>query len=518
MQATLARALDYHRRGMLAEAQSAYQLLLAQDLGHFDALHMLGVLALQRKDPGTALDFIGKAIAIDAGHAAAYSNRGAAFRELGNFESALSDYDRALAIDSQDAEIHCSRGMLLEQMQRLEPALQSYDRAIALRADYWEAHFARANVLRRLDRPHEALLGYERALSYRRDAAELWHALGAAQLHLNQVDAAIISFDAAIARREGFAEAHWSRATALLLKGNLRDGFHHLEWRRQKPRRVVSEAPKPSPAPEWRGDVPVAGKTLLLRAEQGLGDSIQFCRYATLLAERGARVIVEADRRLVTLLSSLAGVSGVIATGEPLPLHDLHIPMMSLPCAFHTTLDDIPAPVRYLSAPSAAAEYWRVRLEGAPGLRVGLAWSGSALNGNDRYRSISLAALIAQLPAEIRYVSLQSQPRREDVEVLRYAPHIWDFSDDLGDFATTAGLCECLDLVVSVDSSMAHLSAALGKPTWILMPYAPDWRWMLAREDSPWYPTVRLFRQPAPLDWRAALAALATELRSWRPG
>jgi hypothetical protein len=258
------------------------------------------------------------------------------------------------------------------------------------------------------------------------------------------------------------------------------------------------------PQPRWRGSHDLAGKTILLHAEQGLGDTIQFCRYVPDVAERGGRVVLEVQRPLHALMRTLAGAAEVISRGDPLPAFDLHCPLLSLPLAFGTTLKTVPSATPYLRASSSAAADWDARLGEKRRPRIGLAWSGSY--GNDPSRSIGLAPLLSLLEIDATFVSLQKDVRAADAGVLRGRRDLIHFGDALTNFSDTAALVSTLDLVISVDTSVAHLAGALGKPVWVLLPFVPDWRWLLDRETSPWYPTARLFREDGTRTWDTAIA------------
>jgi hypothetical protein len=264
--------------------------------------------------------------------------------------------------------------------------------------------------------------------------------------------------------------------------------------------------------PLWLGEVPVAGRTLLLHHEQGLGDTLQMLRYVPLLAERGARVIVLVPAALVTIAATVPGVAQVVAEGPDLPAFDLHCPMMSLPLAFGTTLASVPANVPYLVAPAGVRADWRARLGPATRRRIGIAWSGSTTHQNDRHRSLPLRRLLPLLDRRAEFISVQKEYRPDDQQFMLADRRVRDLAGQLGDFADTAGLLAELDLVICVDTAVAHLAGALGRPVWLLLPFAPDYRWLLGREDSPWYPTMRLFRQPAYSDWDAVISALGTAL------
>lgn len=322
---------------------------------------------------------------------------------------------------------------------------------------------------------------------------------------LMRLDEALAAFDRAIELKADYALAHYNRSMLLLLRGDLRRGFEAYEWRWKSTRQA-----RQLPQPLWLGQVPLDGQTLLLHAEQGLGDAIQFARYAKLAMLRGARVLLEVPPSLVGLLQTMGdGLSGalqVLPTGSALPAFDLHCPLLSLPLAFGTDASDIPAPRAYLKADPAKLAQWAARLGRKRRPRVGLAWSGSTQNPGDAWRSIALACHLPFLQPDIEYVSLHKDLRPADEASLRQHGGIRHFGAEQQDFTDAAALAELMDLVISVDTSLAHLSCALGRPTWILLTQCPDWRWQLGRSDSPWYPTARLFRQGRAGDWTPVLS------------
>ncbi len=324
------------------------------------------------------------------------------------------------------------------------------------------------------------------------------------------LDAAHRWLDSALAIEPDNAWAHCNKAYVLLLNGKWREGWPHYEWRLKLPERAqIARLPQA----RWRGRESLAGKAILVRSEQGFGDILQFCRYVKPLAKLGARVILEAPRPLVSLLADLDGVSHLVAAGTSLPQFDYHSPLMSLPFAFDTSSDNVPSPAAYLADDEAKTAEWRERL-GYPGVaHVGLVWSGSTANTDDRYRSLPLETLYRRLPKNLRYVCLQKEIREEDARTLRECPEISTFAGELHDFSDTAALCACMDVVVSVDTSVAHLSAALGKRTWILLQFCPGWRWLLNRSDSPWYSSATLFRQNAGEDWAHVCERVGAQLR-----
>jgi ADP-heptose:LPS heptosyltransferase len=322
----------------------------------------------------------------------------------------------------------------------------------------------------------------------------------------------MITYQRAIAADPNLAEAPWNLALVQLLVGDFKAGWRGREARWRIPEMASRYLDLQQPM--WLGAESVAGKTLVVCQDEGLGDAIQFARYVPLLAARGARVILVVDKPLRPLLSGLGGVSECLpkSPDTPLPAHDFHVPISSLPMAFGTELDTIPAEF-YLPDPRPdRMQAWDERLGARAKLRVGIVWSGNPKHKNDHNRSISLQALSDILDLDATFISLQKEPRPEDAETLRERAEIVDLTADLTDFAETAALLSCLDLVIAVDTSVAHLAAALGRPTWILLPFVPDYRWLLGRDDSPWYPTVRLFRQTERRDYRSVVDRVRTEL------
>lgn len=389
-------------------------------------------------------------------------------------------------------------------------AVALYDRALTVRPDSFEAHNNRGTALRELNRFEEALASYDRALTLKPDYAGALANRANVHADLRRFDEAFAGYDAALKLEPQLNEVLWNAALAHLVLGDLPAGFAKYESRWQN--KLAQQNKRQFPRPLWLGETPLAGKTLLLYAEQGFGDTLQFIRYATLAAAQGARVIVETQPALKRLVAGVPGVSAVFGQGEPLSAYDLRCPLMSLPLAFGTTLDTIPATLPYLAAPVDAVARWRACFDGARA-RVGLVFSGNPEHKNDRNRSIPLARLapVVNTPG-VRFICLQKDVRPADAATLQQMPQIETVAAELTDFTDTAALIETLDLVVTVDTSVAHLAGALGKPVWLLLPWLPDFRWLLDRADSPWYPSARLFRQPAMGDWDGAIDALAAAL------
>ncbi len=443
------------------------------------------------------------AIALRTGFVEAYANRGNTLIELGRFAQALESFDRALALRPNLIEALCNRGNALNKLKRLDEALASYDRALALHPAHAESHYNRGATLHGMKRYEEALMSYDRAVALQPNYPEAFSNRGATLYELKRHDEALKDYDRAIALQPDYPEAHWNAASLRLLTGDLVRGWAEYEWRWKY--ETLEPAKRNFSQPLWRGET-IDGKTILLHAEQGLGDTIQFCRYAPLVAARGARVILEVDKRLHELMTGLAGVTQVISASDPRPNFDLHCPLLSLPRAFGTQLETIPSTSPYIRAPSSKLADWSARLGERRRCRVGLVWSGNAAHHRDEIRSIHLNALLPLLGAKATFISVQKDVRSADATVLGEHNDIGQFADAFEDFSDTAALISNLDLVISVDTSVAHLAGALGRPLWVLLPYLPDWRWLLDRDTSPWYPTARLFRQDETRSWEGVIA------------
>jgi tetratricopeptide (TPR) repeat protein len=505
----LQQAVLHFRNGRLAEAKALLQEVLDIRPAHADVLNLLGIIACRAEDYQDAAVLFGRAITLRPGDAQCFSNRGIALKELGRLDAAIMSFDRAIAINPSFAEAYYNRGIALQRMARFDEAAASYRSAIACKPDHAQAHCNLGNALRHLNRMEAAIASYDKAIAANPRYAEAFFNRGNTLRDLAQPNAAIASFDHAIAIRPDYAEAHWNKSLALLLNGDFANGWKLYEWRLKKPdtRRYHRAFAQPA----WDGTQPLRGKTILLHAEQGLGDTIQFCRYATQVARLGARVILDVPKTLAELLKSLDGVAEVVG-GTASPQFDLHCPLPSLPLAFGTDAASIPCSGKYLASDAGTRRHWAGRLGPARRRRIGIAWSGSAMHDNDRNRSIALAEVLAHLPGGVEYVSLQKEIRDSDRAALDARPDIRHFGEELWDFSDTAALCELMDLVISVDTSVAHLAGALGVPTRVLLPSVPDWRWMLEREDSPWYASMALLRQDRAGDWSGVFARLKAEL------
>ncbi|MGO4477270.1 tetratricopeptide repeat protein [Massilia sp. 2TAF26] len=503
--------------GRHEEALAGYDRALALDPGLVQAWNNRAVALQQLGLLAEALASIDAVLGLQPGHAEAHNNRGNLLMRQRRKEAALESFERALACRPDYADALVNRARALDEMGRFDAALESLDAALKLQPEHAEAHNNRGNLLLRLRRHEAALDSFARALACRPDYADAYVNRAKLFKDLGRLDAAQADLEHAIGLDPELAAAHWNLGLLALLRGRLAQGWQGNEWRWKVDQLMQDGELQRFEQPLWLGEQDPAGKTILLWAEQGLGDTIQMARYAGLLAARGAGVILEVQPALMGLLSgSLTGsqssfTARVLARGEALPDFDFHCPMMSLPLAFGTELATIPAAPSYLRAAPERIAQWNTLLGPAARVRAGLAWSGNPDHTNDHHRSIAFAEFAQALTPACEFVSLQKEVRASDATALA-AGAVRDFGAQLHDFGDTAALCAVMDVVVTVDTSIAHLAGALGKPVWILLPYAPDWRWLLERGDSPWYPGARLVRQGYGEDWSAVLARVRADL------
>jgi len=510
--AAYSAALRHHAAGRLDEAEPLYRQVLAADPAHAGALHHLGVILRHNGQPDLAVEMIGEALRLDPTMADAHHNLGNALRELDRLDEAVDCYRRAIALRPDFADAHNNLAYAHWLTGRVEEAIAGLRTVAALRPDSPDAHKHLGDLLRHQEDRAAASDCYRRVVTLRPDDAATWFDLGI-ELHMQRrLDEAVACYERVIALSPDHADAHCHLAFALLALGDLPAAWPELEWRWRK----VGSQPQLDIAPLWQGKA-ADGRTLLIEAEQGFGDVLQFCRYATLAASRGFRVIVQAPSPLLRLLRTLPGVDQVVSDESDAPPIDLHCPMLSLPLAFGTTLATIPASIPYLLADPAQAGTWRRRIAAMPGegLRVGVAWAGNPRPDDpiasltDRCRSIAPERLAPLFDLQgVRFFSLQKGGPAAPASF----PLI-DVMGEMDDFADTAALIANLDLVITVDTAVVHLAGALGKPVWMLDRVDACWRWLVGRTDSPWYPALRIYRQPRPGDWDAVVAEVARDLR-----
>ena len=497
-------------RGDLDGAGRLCTRILGQAADDFDALHLLGLVHLQRRRVGEALHVLQAALKVDPASADVLSNLGLALQADRRHDEAIALYRRALQRVPGHPEILYNLGNACLELGRLDEALASYDEVLKGRADHVGCLVNRGNLLLRLNQPEAALVSYDAALAIMPRHPQILTNRGHALRRLDRPADALVDLGLAMAAAPDFAEAHFEAAMAHLTLGDFAAGWKQYEWRWKTG--AFAWRRRPFRASPWLGEQPVAGKTILLHAEQGLGDTIQFIRYAPLLARQGARVVCEVQPPLLALLSGIEGVT-LVGAGASLPAFDLHCPLMSLPLAFGTRPETVPDALPYLQAPHERERAWRGRLPPLVRPRIGLVWSGSPTHHNDRNRSLPLAKLAGLIAeTDVSWISLQTEVRPSDADALRGLPNLVHFGSELRDFADTAAVIAALDAVVSVDTSVAHLSGALGQRTMILLPHAADFRWMRGRSDTPWYQTASLLRQAGFGDWDGVIERLRGEI------
>jgi tetratricopeptide (TPR) repeat protein len=499
-------AITFQEQGNLERAVELYQQAIASRPNYPEALSNLGnALRLQGQLDESILAFR-QAASLQPQSPEIQYNLGIALQQKGLIAESIAAYRRALQIRPTCVEALNNLGNALQQEMDFAGAAEVYRQAIALKPDLADAHNNLGRALKDLGLLDEAMASYRKAIEIVPGHADAHSNLGNALRELGQLEAAEAEFSAALSADPNFAEAGWNLGLLSLLRGDFERGFEAYELRNKVKESYVDPQFLRS---FWDGS-DLSGRTILLLAEQGLGDTIHFIRYVPQVRARGGRVMVLAQPRLVKLLTAQPGIDRVLTVGEEIPPFDVTCPLMSLPRVLRTTLRTIPNEVPYLVVDAGKADAWKAKLS-LDRPNVGLVWAGNPTYRNDRLRSIELRQWepILRTPG-INWISLQKGPAATQARDWPIA----DYSERLADLQDTAALVSRLDLVIAVDTAVAHLAGALGRPTWMLIPFAPDWRWMLDREDSPWYPTMRLFRQPSRGDWTTPIEKLAAQLRA----
>ena len=503
-----------------------------------------GVALQQMKRWDEALQSFERALQVQPDFVDALYNRGVVLSELERWDGALQSYARALELNPGNARVHNNRGNVLQKMRRWNEALQSYQRALVLRPGYSEALNNRGAVLRELRRWDEAVRDYRQALALKPDYAEAFSNLGLALKEMNlweqalqsceralqlrpafpealnnrgftlhdlgRWDEALASYQRAVDARPDYAEPRWNMSLLHLLRGDYARGWELFEWRWK----TADIAPhfRQFAQPLWLGQEDIADKTVLVHSEQGLGDTIQYARYVHDVIERGAQVVFETPAALQALMASSFPAARVVAKNTPDLEFEFQVPLASLPLAFGTTVETIPGRVPYLAVDDARQREWNARLGPGTKKRIGIAWAGNPAQRNDHNRSMALRHFAPLLAMDFEFHCLQKDLRPGDREALAQFPQMRRWDAELRDFADTAALANALDLVICVDTSIAHLAGALGLPTWILLTYRADYRYLLDRDDSPWYHSARLFRQARVGDWDAVIERVRVAL------
>jgi tetratricopeptide (TPR) repeat protein len=509
----LPQAMRHHEANELDRAMALYRQILELDSRDADANHLLGLALHQSGNDEQAIPLFKRALMASPRNPFCHANLAELWRKQGKTENALECYRNVLSINPHDMAIRHLMGEALAKLERNAEAVAEYEKIIASGKATSATYWGMSEVLRQVDRMDDAVAAARKAIELDPNSDGAWHAYGWNLVRTGKVRESLPCFERAIQLNSKKPLLYWRRGWARLLLGDYERGWPDYETRWDDEEIQLKDR-RPFPGLIWRGD-DVNGKTVFVHMEQGAGDALQFLRYVPMIQERGGRVVLECYKDLAPLIArSIPGLELRTDPSQPPPQYDFHVPLLSLPYAFKTTLATVPAKVPYLHADPVAVEVWRARLAEKPGLKIGLTWSGNPKHKNDRHRSIKLAQLGALKDiAGIQLVSLQKGPGSEQIAQVPEL-NLLNWTDELKNWDDTAALASALDVIITVDTSVAHLAGALAKPTWMLLPFAPDFRWIIDREDTPWYPTMRLFRQQKFNDWQPPLAKLFDEVKA----
>jgi tetratricopeptide (TPR) repeat protein len=502
------------RQGKLDDAVTSYQQAIGFRPNYLDAHNNLGTVLASLNRLDDAVASYQQTIHLAPNSAGAHNNLGLSLARQNKLDEAATSYQRAIALKSDDPEFRNNLGIVMARQDKLDEAAASFQQAIGLKPGFPDAHNNLGSIREKQDRFDEAMVSYQRAIGLKPDFADAHNNLGIALWKQGRLEEAVASYQQAVHFKPDYAEAHWNAGLAWLQLGRFEQGWPGYEWRWKC--KEFGTLP-PFQAPLWDGS-PLDGRTILVHAEQGLGDTLQFIRYIPQLQERGGRVIMMCQPPLRRLLAHCPGIDQLISHGDAPPEIDLHVPLLSLPRLLGTTLENVPADGPYLGADPDLVEAWRHRLSAYPGLKIGIAWQGNPKFRLDKIRSIPLAqfAPLADVPG-VHLLSLQKGFGREQLAAPERRFPVTDLGGQLdettGAFMDTAAVMKNLDLIITSDTSMAHLAGALGVPVWLALNAVPDWRWLLNRDDCPWYPTMRLFRQTRPGHWENVFHRMAEVLR-----
>jgi tetratricopeptide (TPR) repeat protein/GR25 family glycosyltransferase involved in LPS biosynthesis len=502
----------WNEQGQRAEAAACYRRAIELRPNYAEAHYNLGKVLQDQGKLDEAIACYRRAIELKPDYAEAHNNLGTAFKDQGKLDETIACCRRAVELKPDYAEAHNNLGIALASREKLDEAVACYRRALQLKPDYAEAHYNLGKVIEDQGKSEEAAACYRWALELKPDYAEAHLNLGNVLTLQRKLDEAVACFGRALELKPDYADAHLNCAHLRLLTGDWQRGWPEYEWRWQ----TKQLSPRPFQQPLWDGGS-LAGKTILLHAEQGLGDTIQFIRYASIVKEHGAGVIVECQKPLLGLLEGCPGIDRLIGPGNDLPAFDVHAPLLSVPGIVKTSPGTVPAQIPYLQPKAGLVEQWRKRLIEFDGFKIGISWQGNPKYHDDRLRSIPLRyfAPLAGIPG-VRLISIQKGVGTEQLAEVRDLFPVMDLAAELdeqvGPFMDTAAVMKNVDLLITSDTAAAHLAGALGVPVWVALPFVPDWRWLLDRSDSPWYPTMRLFRQEKSGDWTPVFQRMAEEI------
>jgi Tfp pilus assembly protein PilF len=504
----------YHRSGDIQQAQAQYQRILRVEPCRPEALHALGIIAFQLKKYENASSLIGKAIENKPKVPQFHYNLGLVFISLKRQEKAIQAFKMAIEINPDYADAHYNLGLALKKQQQFEKAVLNFKQVIKLTPDDADAYYNLGNTYEALDRHEPAAENYRLAIKKNGAFSGAFNNLALVLKAMGRIDEAISHFREAVRLQPSFAEAHWNLSLALLINGQFEEGWKEHEWRFRRGEKSTIY-PYDFAIPLWAGSR-FGGKRLFVHSEQGFGDTFQFIRYLPMVKHLGGTVVFETFGPLLEIIKGFPGIDKLVEISPDrrhVEICDYYVPLMSLPMLFTTDIPTIPSNFPYIFADPEKVEQWKNRIN-KKGYKIGIVWAGKPEHENDGNRSCTLEYFspLTGIPGVVIY-GLQKGDAARQAETLDGMKKIINFDRELTGFSETAAAIENLDLVISVDTALVHLAGAMGKPVWTLLPYAPDWRWLLERKDSPWYPTMRLFQQPARGDWGAVFDKVKYELQ-----
>ena len=502
------QAIQYHQAGQLEQAKRIYEEILAMDPQHADSSHLLGLFEYQHGNYVQAIAHIQQAVLVVPEQPVFFNNLGNVLREMGQLDKSLQAYQKALEINPDDAEIHSNLGVTLREMGQLDKSLQAYQKSVCIQPEFAEGYYNMGVFFQEQRKLKESVKAYQKAIQIQPDHVETYVNLGVVLREQGRLKESVKTHQKAVRIQPDYAEAHINLAITFLLQGRLNAGWKEFEWRWSRKRDFKR--------PLWDGTL-LNGKSILIYAEQGFGDTIQFVRYIDLLPGTNTVIIFVCQPELKSLFKGIDCIDILVTKGEDIPSSDFQVPLLSLPYMFNTTLDTIPVRIPYLYPRPKADSVFHV--DDSHGLKVGLVWAGRTTHVNDSNRSIDLKCFRCLLDVEgCQFFSLQVGEARADIKRYGYHHVIKDLGKQFIDFHCTALAILQLDLIISVDTAVAHLAGSLGKPVWTLLPFIPDWRWMLDRSDSPWYPSMTIFRQKEMGGWTPVFEQLKLSLMQCSPG
>jgi tetratricopeptide (TPR) repeat protein len=505
--------ITYAKTNKLIEASAVFNCLLPYKKDDVWILYNLGLIHSLQSNHRLALEAYDLALQIEPNNAEVLVNKGLTCIDIKNYELALEVLEKAIQLRPDIPEAWSNKGVAQSNLNLNHEALKAYEEAIRLNPNYHVAWSNKSIPLNKLKLHTEALFACDKAIALNPDYAQAFYNKAIALHELKRIDEAIANYDKALSLKPDYHEASLNKSHSLLLQGDFENGLSLYEsrWTSEKMSEIAGR--RLFDKTTWHGVESLQGKTILVYGEQGFGDVIQFCRYIEKIANLGAKVILEVPQSLAGLLEGLKGVSQLIIEGQKLPAFDYQCPLLSLPLVFNTNISSIPGNIPYLKANTDKVLKVSLKLGAKKRKRIGLVWSSVSAFRDDSKRSLKLEKFVKALPLEgFEYVCLQKELKECDKELFKTYRNIKFYGDEINDFQDTAALIENLDLVISTCTSVAHLAGALGKETWLLLSFVPDWRWLLDRDDSPWYPSMKLYRQTSIGDWNSVLDRVKLDL------